>query len=124
MEERPSPKDADEGVRVPQGKGDGEADIANGEDGQGIGHRPECSGQDRPQNQMRALAQVAQNGLGAFHGDRQSPSGEKNAQHHAEGDGEGREARRDQAGRSFGGPQPCAGGKRAQDAEPKPHLRK
>ena len=48
LEEQPAPEQPDQAVGVPQRKGDGQAHVAHGEDGERVGHRPQHSGQQRP----------------------------------------------------------------------------
>ena len=45
-EQQAAPEDADERVGVPQGEGDGQADVANGEDRKRIGDGPQHAGED------------------------------------------------------------------------------
>ena len=48
VEKKKAPENPEQAVRIPQRKRDAQADIANGENGQGIGDRPQTSGEHAP----------------------------------------------------------------------------
>ena len=66
VEQQPAPEQAHQAVDVPQREGDREPHIADGEDRQGIGHRPQHSREHRPDDEVRLLAQVHQHIAGSF----------------------------------------------------------
>src|SRR5579875_574990 len=117
MEEEPAPEQADEGVGVPERKGDGKADVANGEDSQRVGDSPEGPGKDGPDDEVGTAAEVAEDVVGSFKGDGERPACDKDAEYHAERDGIGREAGGNELGGSLRPAQPCACSKRADDAQ-------
>src|SRR5467141_3112100 len=53
IEKKKSPKDAEKAVRIPERKSDAQTNVANGENGQRVRHRPKASGEERPDNEMR-----------------------------------------------------------------------
>jgi hypothetical protein len=117
-EEQAAPEQAEERVRVPQGKGDGEPDIADGEDGERVGDRPERAGQQCPDYQVLLAAEVAEDVGGALEQRGKRPARGEDAGHHPERDGEGGEAEGDELGGRLGRAQPHAGRQPAGDAEP------
>ncbi len=108
-EEHAAPQQSEEGVGVPQRKGDSESDIADGKDGERVGHGPQRAGEQRPDDKVLLLAQVAEDVAGAFQQGGEGPASGKDAGDHPQRDGEGRKADVDQLGRSFGRAQPYAG---------------
>ena len=65
-EEEPAPEDADEGVGIPKWKGDGQADVANGKDGEGVGDCPEHAGENGDGNQVLVLGEIGEDLPRAF----------------------------------------------------------
>ena len=116
-EEQAAPEDADEGVGVPEGKGDGEADVSNGEDGEGVGDGPEHAGEDGGGNEVRVLGEVGEDLARAFEERGDGPAGSEDSGDHAERDGVGREAGIDELGRRFSRAKPYAGGESAEHAD-------
>jgi hypothetical protein len=58
VEEEKSPEDAEEAIRVPEGKGDAEADVADGVNRERVGDGPHASGENGPDDEVRSLADV------------------------------------------------------------------
>jgi hypothetical protein len=116
-EEKASPEDADEGVGVPEGEGDGEADVADGEDCEGVGDGPEHSGEDGDGDEMTMLGEVGEDVARAFEHGGDGPARSEDACDHAERDGVGGKAGVDEFGGSFSGSEPDSGGEGAEDAE-------
>ena len=116
-EEQAAPENADEGVGVPDGEGDGEADVADGEDGEGVGDGPQHAGEDGDGDEVAVAGEVGEDLARALEEGGERPAGEEDAGDHAEGDGVGREAGVDELGGGFSGAEPCSGGEGAEDAE-------
>ena len=116
-EEQASPEDADQRVGVPEGEGDGEPDVADGEDGEGVGDGPEHAGEDGGDDEVPVAGEVGEDGAGAFEEGGECPAGGEDAGDHAEGDGVRREAGVDELGGGFRRAQPDAGGEGAGHAE-------
>ena len=116
-EEEATPEQADEGVGVPEGESGGEADVADGEDGEGVGDGPEGSGEDGPDDEVAFGAEIGEDVGGAFEEGGEGPAGGEDAGDHAEGDGEGREAGGDELGGSFGCSEPDGSGETGEDTE-------
>ena len=116
-EEQTAPEDADEGVGVPERKCDGETDVANGEDGKGVGHGPQHTGQDRHGDEMRCLATNRRRPSGAFEERGNGPARGEDARDHAERDGEGGQAGVDELGGRLGRAEPYTRSKAAHDAD-------
>ena len=112
-EEQAAPENADKGVGVPEGEGDGEADVANGEYGERVGDGPEHAGEHGVENQMLVLGEVGEDVARAFEQGGQRPARGEYAGHHAERDGKGREAGVDQLGGGFRRAEPHPGSKGA-----------
>ena len=58
--QQPTPEDANERVGVPERKRDGQADVANGEDGKRVRYGPQHSGQDRDGDEMPVLGEISE----------------------------------------------------------------
>ena len=116
-EEQAAPEDADEGVGVPQGEGDGEADVANGEDGEGVGDGPQHAGEDGDEDEVLVVGEVGEDVARAFEQGGDGPARGEDAGDHAERDGEGREAGVDELGGRFRRAEPDAGTEPAEHAE-------
>src|SRR5271169_5247153 len=58
VEEQIAPEDAEQAVRIPQGKRNAEADIADGVDGQRVGDGPHASGEYSPDDQVPSLSYI------------------------------------------------------------------
>ncbi len=86
-EEHAAPEDADEGVGVPQGEGDGEADVANGEDGEGVGDGPQHAGENGDGDEVLVAGEVGEDVAGAFEQGGDGPARGEDAGDHAERDG-------------------------------------
>ncbi len=97
-EEQPAPEDADEGVGVPEREGDGEANVANGEDGERVGDGPEHPREHGDGDEMRLRARSAERLARAFEERGERPARGEDAGDHEERDGEGREAGVDELG--------------------------
>jgi hypothetical protein len=78
-----SPEESNQTIRIPGWKGNGQTDIANGEDGQGICHRPKSAGEDSPDDQMRPFEQVPKDIAGALEEDGQGPPRYEDPKDHA-----------------------------------------
>ena len=113
VEEHRTPQDAEQAVRVPQGEGDAEPDVADRKHGEGVGDGPQTAGEDRPDDEMRGLPNVRADRCGAAEQRRQAPAREKHAQHHRQRDDDRGEAEGDHLGRGLGGAKPRAGGEAA-----------
>ena len=116
-EEQAGPEDADEGVGVPEGKGDGEADVADGEDGEGVGDGPQHACEDGGGDEVRVLGEVGEDLACAFEKRGDGPAGGEDAGDHAERDGVRREAGVDELGGRFSRAEPCARAESAEDAD-------
>ena len=116
-EEQAAPEDADEGVGVPQGKGDGQAHIANGEDSERIGHGPQHAGENGDGDEMPVLGEIGEDLARAFEQRGNGPARGEDAGHHAERDGVGREAGVDELGGRLSRAQPHSGCQAADDAD-------
>ena len=116
-EKNAAPQQADQRVGVPEREGDGQADVANGEDSERVGDGPQHSGEDGVENQMAVDGQIGEDVAGAFEQGGQRPAGGEDAGDHAERDGEGRKAGVDQFGGRLGRAQPHAGGESAGHAD-------
>ena len=117
-EQQPAPQQPDQRVGVPQRKGRGQADVANGEDGQRVGDCPQRAGEDRPDDQVLSCKQIGEDIAGSLEQRRERPARGEHAGDHAERNGEGREARVDQLGGRLGRAQPDARGQAADHAQP------
>src|SRR5260370_14402467 len=58
IEKKKTPKNAEKAVRIPQGKSEAQADVADGENRQRVCHGPKTSGKKRPNNQVRRPANI------------------------------------------------------------------
>ena len=116
-EEYASPEQAYERVRVPHGKGDGETDVADGEDGEGVCDGPECACEECPDDEVFLVSEVGEDVRRAFEQRGKRPARGEDAGDHAERDSEGREACVDELGGSFCRAKPYARGEAADDAE-------
>src|ERR1017187_7832645 len=76
-------EEAHQAVGVPQREGDGEPHVANREHGQSVGHRPEHSGQHRPNNEVGFLAKIEQQKAGTLEGHGHGPACHEYSRHHA-----------------------------------------
>src|SRR6266436_7864489 len=84
IEEKKSPEDAEKAVRIPEWKRNAQTDVANGEDGQRVRHRPKTTGEERPDNQMRRAADIGADGRSAEDQSGEAPARQKNADDHDE----------------------------------------
>src|SRR6267378_1419719 len=84
IEEKKPPEDAEKTIRIPERKSDAQTDVANREDGQGVRHRPETSGEERPNDEMRRAADIGADRRSAQDQSRQAPARQKNTNHHDE----------------------------------------
>src|SRR6266851_1529434 len=117
IEEKKSPEDAEKTVRIPERKRDAQTNVANGEDGQRVGHRPKTTGEKRPNNKVRRAADVGADRRSAEDQSGEAPARQKNADDHDErnhhrGDSDGDELRW-----RFRRAQPGARGEAGKDAE-------
>ena len=97
-EEQPTPENADEGVGIPERKCDGQADIANGEDGKRVGYCPQHSGEDGDGDEVAVLGEIGEDLARAFEQSGDGPARSEDARHHAQRDGVGRKAGVDELG--------------------------
>jgi hypothetical protein len=100
--------DADDRVGIPQRKGNAQAEIADREDGQRVGNRPQTTRENRPNHQVRRLQEIGSRLRGATCYCGQGPPAEKNTHHHNQRDQNGGKSCRDELGGNLGRPQPCA----------------
>ena len=117
VEEQESPEDAEEAIRVPKRKGDAEADVADGVNGERVGDSPHASGEDGPDDEVRRLADVVAEVRSPADEGRNAPAREEDSEHHDEGDRDRRDVGIDEFDRSFGAAEPGSGGESAEDAE-------
>ena len=117
FKEQDSPKNAKQAVGVPQRKGDAEANVADGVDGECVGDGPHASGENGPDDEVRSLADVGAHVRGTANEGGNAPAREEDAEHHDEGDRDRRDVGIDELDGSFGASEPSSGGKSAEDAE-------
>ncbi len=98
-------------------KGDAEADVADGVNGERVGDGPHASGEHGPDDQVRSLADVVANVRRAADEGRDAPSREEDSEHHDEGDRDRRDVGINKLDRSFGAAQPGSSGESAEDAK-------
>ena len=79
-----------------------EPHVADGENGERVGHGPQHAGENGPHHEVRLLAQIGPDVAGAFQRHRHRPAGHEHARHHAERNQERRQAGGDQLGGRFG----------------------
>ena len=116
-EQQAPPEDADQRVGVPERKRDREADVANGEHGEGVGHRPQHAGEYGDGDEVPVLGQVGEDAAGSFDQRGKRPSRREHSGHHAQARWRREKAGVDQLGGSFGGPQPDACAEAAENAD-------
>ena len=116
-EEHAAPENADQRVGVPERKGDRQADVADGEDGEGVGDSPEHSGKDGDGNQVPVFGQIGEDVARALQHGGHGPASGEDAGDHAERDRVRRQAGVDQLGGRFGRAKPHARSQPAQHAE-------
>src|SRR5690349_9313306 len=115
-EEEDAPYYSDEGVSVPQRKRNAQAQVADSEDGERVGHRPKAAGDDGPDDQVGGFRDIGANAGSAAHDGGQAPAAQENPGDHEEGNQDRGDAGGDQFGGNFGGAQPGAGGNAAENA--------
>src|SRR4029077_3610797 len=84
VEEKKTPKNAKKAVRVPQGKSNAQADVADGENRKCVGDRPKTSGKKRPNDQVWRAANVGADGRSPQDQRWEAPAREKDADDHDE----------------------------------------
>jgi len=94
-----------------------QADVADGENRQRIGHGPKTSGKKRPNNQVRRPANIRADGGGAENQGRQAPAREKNADDHDERNDHRRDANGNELRWRFRGAEPGSRSEAGKDAE-------
>src|SRR4029077_8478753 len=94
-----------------------EADIANGEDGKGVGDGPEAACEDAPDDQVRRLPNVGAHLTGAADECGEAPAREEYADNHQKRNNKRRYPDLDQLGGSFGGAEPGACAEATEDAD-------
>src|SRR5260370_31344687 len=90
VEEDEPPKDAKKAVYVPERKGDAQANIADSENGESVGHRPQAAGEDGPRDEVGGLSRVGVDLGRAAHQRGNAPACEEYAYDHQERDDDGR----------------------------------
>ncbi len=108
--QEPAPQEPDQAVGIPQRKGDGEPDFADGEDSQSVRHGPQRAGQDSPDDQVRSFTNVSEHVAGSLENHGDCPPGYKDSRDHSQRNHEGREPGVHQFGGGFGEAEPCSGG--------------
>jgi len=66
-EQKPSPQDADQGVRIPERKRNGQADITDGKHRQCIRDGPKGASNDAPDDEVSFVERVLQDKARALH---------------------------------------------------------
>src|SRR5882762_4516214 len=84
IEKKKSPEDAEKTVRIPERKRNAQTNVANGEDGQRVRHRPKRTGEERPNDKMRRAADVGADGRSAEDQSGEAPARQKDADDHDE----------------------------------------
>ena len=94
--QKPAPKNSHQRVGIPEGKGNGETDIANGEDREGVGYGPQHPSKDREWDQVHVLCEIGEDLASSLDERRNRPARGEDARNHAERDCKGRKAGVDQ----------------------------
>src|SRR5271157_319010 len=117
IEKEEAPENTEEAVGVPQGESDAEADVADGENGERVGHRPQATRQQRPNYEMRRATHVGAHGGGAQDQSGEAPACKKNADDHDERNHDRGDTDGDELRRRFRRPQPGSCSKTAENAK-------
>src|SRR5215469_13701959 len=117
LEKDDAPENAQQAVRIPQGKCDAESDVANGRDGQGVGDRPHASRKDGPHHQVGGLVNIAVDVRRAPDESRHAPACQEYSTDHGKRNGDRRDVGVDQLDGSFGTAEPGPGGEAAENPE-------
>src|SRR5258707_1237982 len=115
--EKKVPKNAEKVVRIPQRKCDAQADVTYCENCERVGHGPETSGEQRPNDQVRRASNIGADGRGAQDQRGQAPARKKNANDHDERNDHRRNANGNELGRSFRGAEPGSRGEAGKNTE-------
>src|SRR5271157_2560824 len=117
IEKEETPENAEEAVGIPQGESNAETDVADGKNGERVGHGPQATRQQRPKDEMRRSAHVGPHGGCAQDQGRQTPSRKKNADDHDERNHDRGDANGDELRRRLRRAQPRSRGETAENAE-------
>ena len=116
-EEHTAPQEPDQRVGVPKRKRHRQTDIANGKNGECIGHGPESTGEQSPYDQVLFLTEVGEDVGCALEQRGKRPARGEHACNHAERNSERGEPGVHQLGGSFRGAEPNACGQPADHAQ-------
>src|SRR5579871_3851676 len=117
IEEEKSPKDAEQAIRVPQGKCDAKANVADGVDRKGIGDSPHASREYRPDDQMWRLTNVCFEVRRTADERWHAPACQEDSTHHDQRDGDWRNVGIHQLDRSLSATKPGTGSKSAENSQ-------
>jgi len=117
VEKKKAPENAKKRIRIPKGKRDAEADVANGVDGERVGDGPKAACENRPKDKMGRATGVGADGTGTEDERRDAPAREEYSNNHDQRNDHWRQTERDELCGSFGGAEPCSGGEPGENAE-------
>src|SRR5260370_20768993 len=117
IEEKKTPKNAEKAIRIPQRKGDAQADVTDGENRQRVSHGPKTSGKKRPDDQVRRPADIGADGRGAQDQGGQAPARQKNSDNHDERNNHRRDADGNELRGRFRGAEPGSRSEAGKDSE-------
>src|SRR5579884_2059499 len=117
LEKQESPKNSKQAVRIPQGKRDAQANVADRVDRKRVGNSPHASRENGPDDKMRRLTHVSANVGCAADQSRDTPAREEDSADHHEGNRDGRDLGIHQLDGSFSAAEPRSSGKSAEHSK-------
>ena len=117
MKQQEAPKNSQQAVGIPKRKGNAETHIADGVNGERVSDGPHASGENRPDDQVRRLADIGAHMRCPANQCGNAPACQKNAADHHERHRDRRDVRIHQLDGRFGASEPCSGCKSTEDAQ-------